>query len=731
VRGGAFLRKGKLSITRFCLGEQASRDYTAGMRSFPLSRWLLVLLLSVHLDTFARGAANPLESPDSSLAEVRDEIAALRAEIARHDDLYYRLAAPEISDEAYDELKQRLRALERRHPAAARAAGPPGPVFGDDRSGRFPNGRHQVPMGSLEKAHGEADLLAFCARLHQAAPDAPVEWLVEPKYDGMAVSLTYERGRLVRALSRGDGEEGEDLTELLRHLPDLPPVLSGEGSFPDLVELRGELFLPWAAFHAVNEDRAARGEGGFATPRNLAVGTVREGDAELVAGRGLRLVLFAWGAWQPAGNAPRSQSAFREQLQAWGLPVAEPVHRAQSPERLLEVIAKMGERRPELPFPVDGVVVKVDQRDLQEILGEGADAPRWAVAYKFPAARGTTRLRAVHFQVGRTGRLTPVADFEPITLGGARVTRASLHHAGELHRLDLHEGDTLVVERAGDVIPVVAGVEPTQRRPNAEAIRPPTACPGCGGALAGIPDGPDLHCPDASCPARRLRAAEHFARVLRIDGLGPAGLESLLAEGRLETPAELFFLPSGSVPERVAAEIEASRGASLERLLTALGIPGLGPQRARLLARQGDSLATTVGLPEAALRASGLPDGVVRDLLQWREEPRHAASLARLNEAGLGSASAAHPPPPEPPTAGVAGKVFVFTGRLASLTRAEARRRVEAAGGVVREDVSARTDFLVVGENPGSTVERAEALGLTLLDEAAFLDQLRPGPTEP
>jgi DNA ligase (NAD+) len=431
-----------------------------------LQIWLAVLVLGAH-----RLPADLLGLPPEMLARAED----LQAEIGRLDEAYFRRAVPEASDEAYDGLKRELAALERAYPELAGAV----PVGGDDRSGLFRTARHRVPMTGLDKVYAESELRAFVA----GARAGPEGFVIEPKVDGVALSLTYERGRLARVLTRGDGVEGDDVTDLVRGLSGLPAELAPRVPVPELVELRGELHVPLAAFVRVNRERAAAGEPPLANPRSAAAGSLRQTDPRQLAQRGLALVIHGFGAWEPAGLAPATQREFQDRVRAWGLPALEGVRRATGAEAVWQAVEALGRERGRAGLPTDGVVVKVDAVARQRELGESTAGPRWAVAFKFTAPRAATRLLGIEVQVGRTGLLTPVGRLEPVVLAGTVLTRATLHNAEEIARLDLRIGDTVVIEKAGEVIPLVAEVLAERRPAGATPFVFPARCPACGASL--------------------------------------------------------------------------------------------------------------------------------------------------------------------------------------------------------------------------------------------------------
>ena len=652
-----------------------------------------------------------------------ERMAALRAEVARHDALYYEKASPEISDGEYDALVRELRELEAAFGDAGDGADG-GLRIGDDRVEGVAKWRHGAPMLSLEKGYAEADVEAFHRMVMAASEGEAVGYVIEPKYDGMAVSLTYERGRFVRATTRGDGAEGDDVSANVLTIAGVPRELGGTGA-PDLVEIRGEIYLTFAAFERVNRERAERGEDGFATPRNLAAGSAKLADAGEAAERGLSLVVFGYGAYEGSGGEPVSQSAFYELARGWGLPVVAGARTAGSAGELVAAIGAMETERAGYGFPTDGVVVKVDERSLQRRLGESGVAPRWALAYKFAARRVETRLLGIAWQVGRSGMVTPVAELEPALIEGVLVGRATLHNAGFIERHDLRVGDVVAIERAGEVIPAVAGVNRAKRSAESEAFVAPVDCPSCGVALERSGTGAGLRCGNGGCPAQLQRRLEHFVSRagVNIEGLGPATIAGLVARGELRDLPDIYRL--AGVEAGLRAEIERSTGAELWRFVAGLGIPGVGEARARELARVYGSLEALAGLEagdfEVGGRAAGAKLGasVRAGLVAYFGDAGNRGRIAALVEVGVAPVVGG-----EVEEGALSGKIFVFTGRLPGLSRAEATRLVERAGGVVASRVTRGTDYIVVGEEPGFKLEAARALGVTVLVEGELKELL-------
>ena len=646
----------------------------------------------------------------SAAGDPRAEIRTLREEIARHDGLYHRRGAPVIGDADYDALWERLAALEFNHPAAAAEAGAALPPVPDDRSGALPTRAHHVPMLSLAKARTPAALRAFHARLSRRFGSEDLAYVVEPKYDGIAVSLIYEHGRLVRALTRGDGAAGEDITFRVRSISGVPARLRGDDA-PELIELRGEIHVPFAEFARVNAARAATGLEPFANPRAVAAGLARRaGEPTPEETQPLRLVCFGVGACEPASALPGHQHELAARLRSWGLPAIADGVPVRGAEALLFAVDAAGSARALLPFPTDGVVVKLDSRALQAAAGEGAAAPRWAVAYKFASAAAETRLLAIEVQVGRTGALTPVAELAPVEVGGVTVSRASLHGRGTLARIDARVGDVVRVERAGDVVPAIVGVDLARRPPGARPFLLPAGCPECGAAVIDDAESGATRCPSESCPARVRRRLEHFASKsgVGIEGLGPTLMAALVAKGALREPADFYALrredllaagASGAkAAERLLAAINHSRSAEAWRFIAGLGVPRIGPAAARALTGRHGTLEAVAA---AELRLRGPLEALIR--------------------AGITPAGQTVPSGP------LQGRTVVLTGTLAGLTRAEAAARIEAAGGRVGGSVGRGTDLLIAGAAPGGKLAAARARGVRVIGEDEFIALLGEG----
>jgi len=588
----------------------------------------------------AQGGGTPAE------AGGRERVDALRAEIAHHDELYFRQATPEISDADYDRLKRELAVLERAQPERTQ----PAPV-GDDRSGRFPTQAHRERMLSLDKAYSEREWRDFHARVVQRLGRPDAAFVLEPKYDGVAISLVYEHGRLVRAITRGNGSEGDDVTANVRMIRSLPATFrsmdngSAPNPMPDLVELRGEVYVGDGEFARINAAREAAGEEPFAHPRNLAAGTLKSLDPVEVAARQLSVVVYTWGAWVGAGM-PASQQAFHAVVHAWGLPGVARFRVINSADEGWAAIRDFQRTRQTLGFPVDGVVLKLDDAGLREKLGASEQAPRWAVAYKYEPERAVAQIRAITIQVGRTGLLTPVAEFEPVVLAGTRVTRATLHNRAAIARRDVRVGDFVEIEKAGEIIPAVVAVQLERRPPDTKPFEFPGRCPSCGDPVTSKPGEIALRCLNAVCPGQRQRRLEHFASAAAVDiaGLGPGTIAALIREGLVATPSDLYRLKPedleavkglGDVRARqLLAEIDRSRRSELWRFIYGLGIPQIGPVNARRLAETCGSLANLARWDEAQL-AGAVGAAAGRSAADFLARPQIRTELQALTTGGV------------------------------------------------------------------------------------------------
>jgi DNA ligase (NAD+) len=662
---------------------------------------------------------------------------ALRRQIEHHNYRYYVLDSPEITDAEYDALFRELEAIEQAHPEWITPDSPTQRVGATPASALAPV-THRVPMLSLANAFAEADVQAFDRRVREALDAGVIEYACEPKFDGLAVTLAYEGGRFVQGATRGDGYTGEEVTANLRTIRAIPLALEGK-SVPRLLEVRGEVLMLKRAFAALNERQRAREERTFVNARNAAAGSLRQLDPRLTAAR--PLTFFAYGIGAAEGfEAPPTHAALLDWLHALRFRVAPERRVVQGAEGLLAYYAEVGAQRAQLPYDIDGVVYKVNSLRQQAALGFVSRAPRFALAHKYPAEEATTTITGIEVQVGRTGALTPVARLEPVFVGGVTVTNATLHNEDEIRRKDVRIGDTVVVRRAGDVIPEVVRVLPERRPANARLFHMPKHCPVCGSDVYREPDEAVSRCVGGLvCGAQRKQALLHFAsrRAMDIDGFGEKIVDQLVERGLVHTPADIFRL----APEQLAgldrmgeksaanlcAAIARSRRTTLARLIYALGIRHVGEATARDLANHFGALDPIVHADEETLMQVPEVGAVIAAAIaHFFAEPHNREVVAALRKAGVtwteGEPRQARADGP------AAGKTFVLTRTLPTLSRDEARNRIQACGGKVSGSVSKKTDYVVAGADPGSKLAKAEELGVQVIDEAQLLELLQARP---
>ena len=662
-----------------------------------------------------------------------EEIQHLRRLIAKHEELYRRQHAPEISDFEFDELVARLRKLEGKYQEHA------GPELGigDDRSEGFQQRDHREPMLSLDNTYDEGDFRAFGERLQKALGTSDVDFVVEPKVDGVALSLTYERGRFVRAVTRGNGNRGDDVTHNIALIASLPRELTDA---PDLLEIRGEVYMELAEFQRLNAEREAEGEALYANPRNLAAGTVKLLDLTEARKRRLSVLCYGLGACEPATFATLSD--FKARLTRWGFPTRDDIPVQRGIEAAWGAIQQLDGLRRDLPFPTDGAVVKVDRLAEQQKAGRTSKFPHWAVAFKFPPDQAETILRKISMQVGRTGAITPVAELDPVLLAGSTVARATLHNADEIARKDIREGDTVRIQKAGEIIPQVLGVILEKRLADTVPFDFEARLKelGLDAVRVGDEAAYKLRAPSREMKIRRLI---HFAckQCLDIDGLGEAVAEQLVDLGLVDAPVDVLKLNRGewmmvegfkekSVDNMLAGLAQAKQR-ELWRAIHALGIPNVGMQTAKDLARHfksldaleaarsADLLHTKIGKKGGVTHEAVIPGvgvEVSESILSFFSDPNHRDWIKAMREAGLNLVEATA----GSAVAGVAGKTFVLTGTLPTLGRDEARDLIEKAGGKVSGSVSKKTDYVVAGEEAGSKLTKAQELGVPVLDEAGL-----------
>ena len=678
----------------------------------------------------------------------RQRVAALRAEIERHNRLYYVEDAPEITDAEYDRLFRELQALEQAHPELASPDSPTQRVGGAPAKDLAPV-RHELPMLSIRTETDTEDSGAakFDARIRRElglqAADPPIEYAAELKLDGLAISLRYEKGALVRAATRGDGEVGEEVTANVRTIHSIPLKLRGRA--PEVLEVRGEIFMTRAAFERMNRRQEAAGEKTFVNPRNAAAGAVRQLDPKVTAQRPLSFSAHGFGVVR-GWKVPGRQSALMDALDAFGIPVDRQRKVVHGAEGLIGYHADIRKKRAALPFDIDGVVYKVNDLELQRGLGNVAREPRWAIAHKYPPQEEVTEVLAIEVQVGRTGTLTPVARLKPAFVGGVTVSSATLHNEDELRRKDVWAGDTVVIRRAGDVIPEVVGVRTPGPRRAQDRFEMPQSCPVCGSPVVRVAGEAATRCTGGLyCKAQRKQTLLHFAgrRAMDIEGLGDKLVDQLVERDLVANPADLYRLDAATLAgldrmgdksaQNLVLSIEKSRAAELHRFIYGLGIPGVGEEVAKLLARHFGTLAAFLSADWPALMADkealrkenaqrkkrgepardvsleGIGPELAEALEKFVHEPHNRDIIGRLNDALKISV-----PTRQKRTA---GKTFVLTGSLAGMTRDEAREALEARGHKVAAAVSKKTDYVVAGAEAGSKLERARSLGVPVIDE--------------
>ena len=665
-------------------------------------------------------------------AATRKHAESLRDRIRHHNYRYHALDDPEVPDVEYDRLMRELLALETDHPELVTTDSPTQRV-GDTPVSGFGTVRHELPMLSLGNAFSEDELKDFNRRVRDRLDldsDAELMYAAEPKLDGAAVSLLYENGVLVQGATRGDGTTGEDITHNVRTIEAIPLRLLGKG-FPRRLEVRGEVFMPKAGFKAYNEKARAAGEKTFVNPRNAAAGSLRQLDPKLTAERPLDMYAYSVGI-ADGGRLPERHSEIIDQLQEWGIKVCPDRRVVNGVDGCLKYHRNIGDRRDDLSYEIDGVVYKIDSLSMQGKLGFVSRAPRWAIAHKFPAQEEMTEVEGVEFQVGRTGAVTPVARLKPVFVGGVTVSNATLHNIDELHRKDVRVGDTVIVRRAGDVIPEVVSVILNRRPSGTRRVRLPKKCPVCKSRVERVDGETVARCTGGLfCAAQRAEALKHFVsrRALDIEGFGAKLIEQLVATDRLKTPADIFQLTRKELSEldrmgersaeNLVGSIEESKSTTLARFLFALGIREVGEATAAGIAAHFGNLAEVISATEDDLqRVQDVGPVVAARLRAFLSEKHNLEVIARLQKYGVVWAEAG--PAQAHADGALMGKTFVITGTLPTMTRDEAKELIQSAGGKVTGSVSSKTDYLVAGEKAGSKLIKAEKLEIAILDETAL-----------
>jgi DNA ligase (NAD+) len=700
------------------------------------------------------GAASTGQLPTTEIpAQARSRHAELAADLTEHNYRYHVLDSPLVSDAEYDALMRELRELEDRYPEL-RTPDSPTQKVGGLISTDFTPVEHLQQLLSLDNAFSAAELDAWAARVERLGGAGP--FLCEVKIDGLAIALVYRGGTLIRAATRGDGRTGEDVTPNVRTIASVPSRLAGTG-WPDTLEVRGEVFLPVAAFLELNERLQDAGRAAFANPRNSAAGSLRQKDPRVSATRPLNLILHGVGAVEGLADRPQTQSGWYERLASWGLPVSSLVKVVPDAAGVTDYITYYGEHRHDPPYEIDGVVVKLDRIDLQAVLGATSRAPRWAIAYKYPPEEVNTRLLDIRVNVGRTGRVTPFAVMEPVKVSGSTVDRATLHNADEIARKGVLIGDMVVLRKAGDVIPEVVGPVADLRTGGERAFEFPADCPACGTTLAREESEVDWRCPNTrSCPAQLRERLFHMAGrgALDIEVLGYESVTALLDHGLVTDEGDVFALTEDKLAScpffvikagtlsanagKLLRNLEEARQRPLWRILVALSIRHVGPTAARALAAAFGSVdAIAAASAEELVAVDEVGPTIAGSVRDWFEVDWHAAIVAKWRAAGVALADPGFVKP-SPADAGMAGEsardaplagvTVVITGTLAELTRDEAAEAVQARGGKVASSVSKKTGFVVAGTNPGSKYDKAITLGVPVLDDAGFGVLLADGP---
>lgn len=672
-----------------------------------------------------------------SIESIRNTLQELKKTLARHNYAYYVLDAPEISDAQYDLLYQQLLQIEKAHPELITPDSPSQRV-GDQPLGHFQSVKHAVPMFSLENAFNQDDLVDFERKINDklvnenVSQDSPLAYAAEPKMDGLAISIRYESGRLVQAATRGDGFVGEDVTHNIRTIRSVPLELLGEG-WPAVLEVRGEIFMSKTIFNQLNEISLQKGEKPFANPRNAAAGTLRQLDPRIVSQRQLSLYLYGWGEISDDWSLPALYHQAIEQFKHWGLPTNPDAKVVYGADGMSDYYDTLQAKRQELPYEIDGIVYKVDVLAYHSKLGFTAKAPRWAIARKFPAEEVWTELLDIEIQVGRTGALTPVARLRPVSVGGVMVSNATLHNLDEIERKDIRIGDTVIVRRAGDVIPEVVGPVLTKRETSVRLFKMPSNCPVCDSAVIKEHDKAVYRCTGGLfCPAQRKRALQHFVsrKAFDIQGLGDKLINQLADLNMVSHPDDLFSLTVESLSgldrmaeksaHKVIRAIQAAKETTLARFIYALGIPEVGEVTAKHLANHFITLDNIQSADkDALLEVSDVGEIVAENIVAFFQQPHNQEVINGLITAGV------HWPTPQAQKRAVdspfAGKVVVLTGSLTQISREEAKQLLEGLGAKVTGSVSAKTDYVIAGEKAGSKLTKAESLGVPVLSEQEWI----------
>ena len=662
----------------------------------------------------------------------KERLADLRNTIRHHNELYYRQAVPEISDREYDRLKEELAELEAQFPELAKEESLIQAV-GDDRLAGFESYTHREPMQSLDNTYNFEELEEFEKRLHRLLGDTSKEFLIEPKIDGVAVSLTYENGAFVRAVTRGNGIEGDDITANFELIEHFPRMLSAP--YPDILEVRGEIYMTNEEFERINAQRRADGQLEFANPRNLAAGTIKMLDRKEAKSRKLTWVSHGKGYCEPASYD--TLSSFFSDLGRWNFPLVENHWIEDGIAKSIEAVKKLDDLRKSYTYPTDGAVIKLNNLELQAQAGSTSKAPRWAIAYKFEAEQAVTELKDIAIQVGRTGTLSPVAILEPVQLAGTTVSRATLHNSDEIARKDVRIGDHVVVEKAGEIIPAIIEVVQARRPEGTIPFQFPETCPACGTPVVRAEGEAAHRCPNSlGCPPQVRRRIQFFASrgCMDIEGLGEAVVDQLVDRELVTTLPDLYALKKEELikldkfgeksADNLLRALEESKNRDLWRLIHGFGIPHVGSSASKLLAKTFLSLSALLDVKtEALMEVEGIGDIVADSIVSFFNDPTQREMVEALMAIGLKSEE--DPPDQSATREAVVGKTFVLTGTLPTMKRSEAKSLIEAAGGKASGSVSKKTDYLVAGESAGSKLSKAQSLGVNVIDESQLIELLK------
>lgn len=670
-------------------------------------------------------------------SEAQDRHQKLVEEIRRHDHAYYVLAQPTISDQEYDRLYRELIDLEQQFPQLITPESPTQRVGGQPLKA-FKPVRHLKPMTSLDNTYSQQELREFVGRVQRLLPAEQLDWVVEPKIDGVAINLRYENGVFSCGATRGDGTTGDDITANLRTIRSIPARLHRVAKTPALLEVRGEVYLTKAGFEKLNAERKAAGEETFANPRNAAAGSLKQLDPRIVARRPLDIVLYGMGQVDGLAEPPQSQREMLSWLKSLGFKTPEKTWHCASAGELVAAIEDLDKARRKYPFETDGAVVKLNSFSQREKAGFTSKAPRWAIAYKYAAEQAETELKAVTVQVGRTGALTPVAELEPVFLAGSTISRATLHNEDYIRLKDIRVGDTVTIEKAGEVIPAVVDVVLTRRTGKETPFRFPQNCPECGSKVsrsAGLAEGDEgvvWRCVNPDCPAQVRGRIEHWCArgAMDIEGGGEVLVRQLVGKGLVRDVADLYTLKLEEVSglERMGEKsaqnfldgVAASKSRDLWRVLYGLGILHVGAGVAKALGRGFASLDDVFAVSlDQLTECEDVGEVIAQSVVQWHGDPRNRKLLERLRKSGLNFTSELYQPRAK--AGPLAGKTFVLTGTLPNLAREQAAAKIEAAGGKVSGSVSKKTDYVVAGEDAGSKLDKAEKLGVKIINEAELL----------